>query len=69
MVMKCKLYVNLRNQFFEWYEKSNNEKWDEATTLDERFIVILQPQDIKSTISTCKYVKSCFELRKLQQCT
>lgn len=66
-LIKCKLYENLRNQFFSDLTATDNEMWDKASSLEEKFIVILQPQDVKSTVLICNYIKSCFLLRKSKQ--
>ncbi len=64
MIMRCSLYNNLRDNFFSMYSNFNNERWNKATSPEEKFRIVMQPNDTDSAIHTCQFIKSCFTLRK-----
>ena len=64
MIMRCKLYDNLRDNFFSAYDNFNNERWNKATSLKEKFSILMQPNNTNSAIHTCQFIKSCFTLRR-----
>ncbi len=67
MVMKCKLYTCLRNDFFEKYTNFDINRWTSVKSPEEKFKIIMQPSDVASTIATCQFLKSCFILRKQKE--
>ena len=62
--IKCTLYRQYRNDMFNYFNQSNNEKWLKSNTLFDKFKIIMQPCDQKTAIVVCQFFKSCFNMRK-----
>ncbi len=67
MTMQCKMYRNLRDDFFLKYSSIADDRWKNATTLMEKFRIIMQPNNEKPTILICQFIRDCFIKRKMHQ--
>ncbi len=60
----CPLYEPLRKDFFNTLDSFDNSTWQRCNNEMERFLFIVQPANKEIALAVCKYLKSCFELRK-----
>ncbi len=60
----CPLYENLRKDLFDNLDQLDNFTWRRCTNEMEKFLFLVQPCNKEVTLLVCKYLKSCFDLRK-----
>ena len=60
----CPLYENLRKDLFDNLDQLDNFTWRRCTNEMEKFLFLVQPCNKEVALLVCKYLKSCFDLRK-----
>ncbi len=59
----CPLYDNLRKDLFDHLDQLDNPTWHRCMNEMDKFFLV-QPCNKEVALLVCKYLKSCFDLRK-----
>ena len=60
----CPLYENLRKDLFDNLDQVDIPTWHRCINETDKFFFLVQPCNKEVALLVCKYLKSCFDLRK-----